>query len=562
MTSPQTKPNRPLGSEQRWPVGLFAAIVLAYLVYAAAFIYRTSFVVDGTRYFCLQDDAMIAMCYARNAAHGQGLVWTPGGERVEGYTNPLWLFYMAVLHVLPVPASKISLLVQMSGAACLAWNLLYVKKIAEFLAPEATLAWVGAVLLTAFYLPLNNWAIQGMEVGVLTLFVSLAVWTSLKSICSGEFPWLLYVLMGLSLLVRIDMLVPCVIISAYLALVDANRRWRHGLVAIAVLGLSLALQTAFRLWYFGDLLPNTYYLKMTGYPALLRIARGLLVLLDFVGYFNWILFLLPLVLLIIRPDKWIALPIAVFAGQVAYSVYTGGDCWEWWGGSNRFLSLAMPLHFILLCCALDAVLRCLEAGGLAQLRPPWLWVRRAWRPCTMAFLLLVTLLNTNALRGARSWVYWRLEEPPLHVRDNQRMVQRARIIEQTTAPDAKVAVQWAGIVPYFANRPVIDLLGKNDRYIAHLPMHRGPGLRWFFPGHLKWDLEYSMGRLRPDVVEQPWIRTDQELKPWLADFDELDIDGVVLYLRKDSDRVLSAPLTRVRQSSPEANTADSLQIQP
>jgi len=37
------------------------ALLLLAAVYYAAFIYKTSFVVNGERYFCLQDDSMISM---------------------------------------------------------------------------------------------------------------------------------------------------------------------------------------------------------------------------------------------------------------------------------------------------------------------------------------------------------------------------------------------------------------------------------------------------------------------------------------------------------------------
>src|SRR5436305_1204757 len=84
----------------------FRLIVVGFVVYAGLFIYRTSFVVRGERYFSLFDDAMISMRYARNLAHGYGLVWNPGGERVEGFTNPLWVVYMAAIHVLPLASSK------------------------------------------------------------------------------------------------------------------------------------------------------------------------------------------------------------------------------------------------------------------------------------------------------------------------------------------------------------------------------------------------------------------------------------------------------------------------
>ena len=73
----------------------FVLILLVFAVYAARFIERTSFVIDGTRHYALFDDAMISMRYARNLAEGHGLVFNPG-ERVEGYTNFLWVLLAAV----------------------------------------------------------------------------------------------------------------------------------------------------------------------------------------------------------------------------------------------------------------------------------------------------------------------------------------------------------------------------------------------------------------------------------------------------------------------------------
>src|SRR5919202_1675726 len=96
---------------------LLIFIVLAYCIYAALFIFRTSYVIDGERYFSLFDDEMISMRYARNLALGSGFVWNPGGERVEGYSNLLWVLYMALVHLLPVPPAKISALVQVTRAS-------------------------------------------------------------------------------------------------------------------------------------------------------------------------------------------------------------------------------------------------------------------------------------------------------------------------------------------------------------------------------------------------------------------------------------------------------------
>src|SRR5436190_21845758 len=108
-----------------------ACLVIVFLIYAAAYIIRTSFLVGGTRYFTLVDDQMISMRYAENLASGAGLVWNAGGPRVEGYSNFLWLLYMALFHVVGVPRPWISACIQATGAILLAVNFVVTKRLAE-----------------------------------------------------------------------------------------------------------------------------------------------------------------------------------------------------------------------------------------------------------------------------------------------------------------------------------------------------------------------------------------------------------------------------------------------
>jgi hypothetical protein len=134
----------------------FSTVIAGFVVYACLFIYRTSFVVGQERYFSLFDDAMISMRYARNLAHGYGLVWNPGGERIEGYTNPLWVLYMAAVHLMPLPPSKTSLIVQITAAVLLVVNLVLVRRIARTVSNGSEAVAFGGVVLTACYLPVNK----------------------------------------------------------------------------------------------------------------------------------------------------------------------------------------------------------------------------------------------------------------------------------------------------------------------------------------------------------------------------------------------------------------------
>ena len=90
-------------------------ILLIALLFYIVFIIRSSFFIKNTRYFTLIEDAMISMRYAKHFANGFGLVWNIGEEPIQGFTNLGWTLYMAVLHKIPVPESKISLLVMITG---------------------------------------------------------------------------------------------------------------------------------------------------------------------------------------------------------------------------------------------------------------------------------------------------------------------------------------------------------------------------------------------------------------------------------------------------------------
>ena len=53
-----------------------------------------AFAANVERHAFLGDDSFISFRYAKHLAEGQGLVWNPG-DRVEGYTNFLWVLLMA-----------------------------------------------------------------------------------------------------------------------------------------------------------------------------------------------------------------------------------------------------------------------------------------------------------------------------------------------------------------------------------------------------------------------------------------------------------------------------------
>ena len=512
---------------------IFIPLLLFSAVYMGIYIYQTSFIADGTRYFVLFDDAMISMRYAKNLAEGHGLVWNPGEPPVEGYTNPLWVVFMAVFHLFPIPAPKISLAIQISGAVFLLFNLVLVKKISETIS-GSFLVPLLAVLLTAFYTPLLNWGLQGMEVSVLALMLSGAILLTLQSLQEGGFsPWP-YLLLGVSTLVRIDMAVPFLVVIGFSWLFDPKHRKQHLLWGVGSLAFFLLSQTLFRLAYYGEPLPNTYSLKMSGFPLTTRIKRGLYVLYEFVWDFNWMLFLLPFLVVLFRFEPQTILPALVFLGQVAYSVYVGGDAWEHKGGANRYIAVSISQFFILFVYAWEQIIQALRNKIKDNPLPTKLLGQ-----VTLIAVVLVSMINFNFIQNnPRNLERWLLQRQPNFVEGNKFYIDIVHAVEKITTPQARIAVVSAGAIPYFSERPAIDLLGKNDAYIANQPSHIPNNLADVRPGHMKWDYDYAIGELKPDLILQLWGDKETAYAYIEQYYTVVEVDGMDFSARSDSDEIL------------------------
>jgi hypothetical protein len=490
------------------PRVLFALIVVAFGVYAAAFIFRTSTLVEKNsyipetkRYYVLFDDAMVSMRYAKNLANGYGLVWNPGGERVEGFTNPLWVGYMTIYHLLGIDESKTSLYIQVTGALLLVANLVVVKKIADRVSGNP-LVGLGAAFFTAFYLPLNVWSLQGTEVSVLALIVSLATWWVIKALDEDRFALAPYLLLGFSTLIRMDMAVSFAAVATFLFFADRRRRLWHAIAAPLILAGFILPQEAWRRWYYHEWLPNTYYLKMQGYPFVLRITQGF----EVTGRFFARAGVIPFGIFIFRRDRQVRLLAWMFVAQVLYNIYVGGDAWEWHGGANRYVSIAIPLFFILLWHTLVELFTWLMA---AARQPGTVSSSYRLKPAALragfALFAVFLFLDMNYTNGTATIKELLLIDPPMLSGENKMRVEQALLLKALTTDSATVTVAAAGIIPYFADRPYIDLLGKNDKVIAHMQAQRQYTPE-FLPGHMKWDYSYSIGQFKPDVVLELWLR--------------------------------------------------------
>src|SRR5262249_54855974 len=138
------------------------------------------------RVFCLFDDAMISMTYARNLVEGHGLNWARQGAPVEGFSHPLWTALMVPVNLLPIGLDRRSLVVQVASLGLLLLHVVLVRRLvlSHFTRPGAR-HWAPACVLTAFYYPLNFWSLIGMETGLQAVLSTAMVLLALD-IVQGE----------------------------------------------------------------------------------------------------------------------------------------------------------------------------------------------------------------------------------------------------------------------------------------------------------------------------------------------------------------------------------------
>ncbi|MHC4646068.1 MAG: hypothetical protein ACYTBJ_11235 [Planctomycetota bacterium] len=494
-----------------WLVVLLVALLQTF--YATAFIARTSFVVEGKRYFCLFDDAMIAMRFADNWASGHGLVWNQG-RPVEGYTTFLWTMVMGICHLVHFSPTLTCLMVQLVGipilwaclvsAACLARSC-------RLLPPYA----ICAVLLVGSFYNLTFFTLFGMETGLQTSLVTFALAGAVESLRKRQGRLTPMLWFAPAVLVRLDVLLVVLFVFLFLCISAKNGRLRLIAGLLVTLGV-IVVHSLWRHHYYGEWLPNTYYLKLSGWPLWDRLSAGM-------RQTTWTAATLGLPVLLagaalLRPKRRHLLILGAFALGVAYQVYVGGDAWP----LNRFV---LPVSLGLLVLA---------AQGIRQLLRTFL--NRRTLLLRRAALTITTVLCIIAI-NAIHWDHFLLVSRPQTTAGNRMNVRYVLAVDKIARPEASVAVVWGGTFPYLSRRKCVDLLGKCDPHIARLPARPEAHLA----GHNKYDLTYSLTTYRPDVIihtaDTRNIVFSRDYQPVMV-----DVDGtrIVLCVRRDSNKARAA----------------------
>lgn len=237
-------------------------------------------------FYWIIDDAGISFAYARNFIHGHGLVSQIGAEPVEGFSNPLWTFLLAPFFISdPIDPT---LIVKGISLMLVLITFIIIHKIITTLIDDRTyvnLASLSMLMILSINTSFVVWTTSGLENPLYALLSVLYCFSLFLYLSEGPADTKHACMAGLTVcglaLTRPEGIVFILAfpLIALFSLMNDVSRWKLVAKDVTVFSLAaiipLSLYIVFRLAYFKDFFPNTYYVK--GGPNL-RDLLNLLIL--------------------------------------------------------------------------------------------------------------------------------------------------------------------------------------------------------------------------------------------------------------------------------------------
>lgn len=481
-----------------------------------------------------QDDAFITYRFARNLAHGHGLVFIPG-ERVEGYTNFLWTVLLAIPERLGWPTVGFG---QVLGLASFVVAVTLAHHLGRRFLPTRGLRLLALAVLCAnmTFLAYATGGMETMTQTALLLGVAALLLPAAGGAAEGWHRWAgAGVLGAAALLTRLDsvvLVVALVVVAAVSAVRPSDRqaspRRTLGLVLVAA-ATALAVLVPWLVWkyqFYGTLTPNTYVAK-AGAPVTARITYGLVYLAGF--FLSYGVFLLIPRLRATWRDRarmralWPAA--AICAAWFVYICWVGADFMEF-----RFMVPVMPYLAMIGAVVIDPVTRWsrLLIASLLVISAAHRWAPNPVIPVTSIASLDDAVQPATQLGLGHDLRRWFTSGDP--------------------ADRPVIATSTLGAISYGSGLRVVDMIGLTEPDIAK---HGLPAAH-YYPGHVKiatieqlrnHDVDLVVGTALPERPDPDRHTYDvRELIPtWpVVDLRKLPASARVIELPYLGDRVLPA----------------------
>jgi arabinofuranosyltransferase len=427
------------------------------------------------------DDAYISFRYGKNLMLGHGLVYNPG-EYVEGYTNFLWTVITA-----PFTVSKIIDVSVFATVFCLLISLLnisFLAKLSRLFVQDFELFKAILILVPSVFLALDNsiafWGIGGMEFPMYTFFILGMVYSYFKINDHPKHIYLIILNLILCTLTRPEgnMIFAIFIIHFILYRKYINDFKKHFVKIILFYSLFCLLYYGFKYFYYGQIIPNTFYAK--GVTDLrMNIVLGTKYLALCIGtrlYLFIFIAFIPFKQSFKRfKESFLLIFVIVY---IIYIVAVGGD----WMIANRFFVPILPLLYILSIIGFIHFLIKLQNINKSLEKTLSLGRKMLVGLCILLFAVTLSLLEYKQLiikdDNAKYEEHWSMF---------------GKWLKMNVPPETIIAVGPAGKIPYYSELYTIDMWGLNNAYIAKTESKR------LHAGHKKFDFDYVLS-LKPEFM--------------------------------------------------------------
>ncbi len=395
------------------------------------------------------DDAFISYRYIENLISGKGLVFNTG-EKVEGYSNFLWitiLFLLKFLGLSPLWASKIISYIASLLLVILAYRTALATGLDNFTS--------GLCSLTiSFSTNIAYYSLSGLESVFYTFLLLTAVFLN-RIYEDKPVPKILIALYGVLLaaaITRPEGILFLILSSIYHLLKKSIAK--KGVALKIILKIQLLAFSVycffliFRYLYYGKILPNTFYAKPIG----TFVENGYNAF--FSNFFNAFLsgsfLLVPLLLLLSRKKamKKYAFPLLFCGGQIIFMTYAGD-----WMAFGRFFLPILPI-VIILSASLNK--------EIFSRKKNIHYNRLAIFPSLIIFIFLIA--------GNTYQTYYALVHKnryPYHIMNSRSLIDLGKKLKHDYTKEKKLAVRRIGAISYYSDLEIIDILGLTDNQIAH-----------------------------------------------------------------------------------------------
>lgn len=459
------------------------------------------------------DDTFITFRYVQNLIRGYGLVYNIG-ERVEGYSNFLWILLLA-----PFASWGVELVVAAKALGALLGGLTL------YLTWRAAHQQVGGFPLAPLFLaasaPFAAWSVGGLETLLFTFLILCGGYVFLQeeARARGYLSGLLFGLLALTRPEGLMFLLVAIVFRTWRLYCSHSRPHRHDPIRLLLAGIIIVPYFLWRLTYYGYPFPNTVYAKSLGFHPR-AFLEGLVYSyqsIESVGGFFFLALLFSLALTV----SPLSLPISYWSLNVsAYTLFVilgGGD----WMPLQRFAAHILPPLYLLL------------QAGLSVLYRWWhfRWHKALWTILIVGQVgyLLGYSLEQRFVNGVGGG--------PLIPEDTPIIAY----IRQNVRPGDTIAVTDAGLISYRLPPEVriVDMVGLTDVHIAHQPVRLPGGLLGRGDAFGKWDVDYVLQQ-QPYLVQVNIIGQTAKGE-WLTNF-----TGTTLLVNAPRFRQLYRPVDETR----------------